>query len=70
MLALLFPEQVTVNLHEKFKNAIEAYLPGTIDELTLKAEKKKAQQNKPSFWDSIADSKASAFRFSFLMKGQ
>lgn len=54
-----------VNLHDKFKNAIEAYLPGTIDELTLKAEEKKAQQKKPSFWDSVTDSKAGAFRFSF-----
>ncbi|KAM3339800.1 F-box protein isoform X1 [Capsicum galapagoense] len=54
-----------VNLHDKFKSAIEAYLPGTIDELTLKAEEKKAQQSKPSFWDSVTDSKAGAFKFSF-----
>lgn len=54
-----------VNLHDKFKNAIEAYLPGTIDELTLKAEEKKAEQKKPSFWESVTDSKAGAFRFSF-----
>lgn len=54
-----------VNLHDKFKNAIEAYLPGTIDELTLKDEEKKAQQKKPSFWESVTDSKAGAFKFSF-----
>ncbi|OMO51919.1 hypothetical protein CCACVL1_29495 [Corchorus capsularis] len=53
------------NLHEKFKNAIEASLPGTIDELTLKAEEKKAQQKKVSFWDTVTDSKVGAFKFSF-----
>lgn len=54
-----------VNLYDKFKNAIEASFPGTIDHLTLKAEEKNAQQKKPSFWDSVTDSKAGAFKFSF-----
>lgn len=54
-----------VNLHDKFKNAIEAYLPGAIDELTLKAEEKAAEEKKPSFWESVTDSNAGAFRFSF-----
>ncbi|KAI4300616.1 hypothetical protein L6164_033972 [Bauhinia variegata] len=54
-----------VNLHEKFKNAIEASFPGIIDEVTLREEEKKAQQKKPTFWDSVADSKAGAFKFSF-----
>ncbi|XWS59330.1 hypothetical protein CRYUN_Cryun08bG0112600 [Craigia yunnanensis] len=54
-----------INLYEKFKNAIEASFPGTIDELTLKAEEKKAQQKKMSFWDSVTDSKVGAVKFSF-----
>ncbi|XP_009362639.1 F-box protein At5g06550 isoform X1 [Pyrus x bretschneideri] len=54
-----------VNLYDKFKNAIEASFPGTIDLLTLKAEEKNAQQKKPSFWDSVMDSQAGAFKFSF-----
>lgn len=54
-----------INLYEKFKNAIEASFPGTINELTLKAEEKKAQQKKLSFWDSVTDSNAGAFKFSF-----
>ncbi|PQM35825.1 F-box protein [Prunus yedoensis var. nudiflora] len=54
-----------VNLYDKFKSAIEASFPGTIDHLTQKAEEKKAQQKKPSFWDSVTDSKAGAFKFSF-----
>ncbi|BBH07537.1 F-box protein [Prunus dulcis] len=54
-----------VNLYDKFKSAIVASFPGTIDHLTQKAEEKKAQQKKPSFWDSVTDSKAGAFKFSF-----
>lgn len=54
-----------VNLYDKFRNAIEASFPGTIDHLLQKAEEKKAQQNKPSFWDTVTDSKAGAFKFSF-----
>ncbi|KAJ7971364.1 F-box protein [Quillaja saponaria] len=54
-----------VNLYEKFKNAIEASYPGSIDQLALKEEERKAQQRKPSFWDSVTDSKAGAFKFSF-----
>lgn len=54
-----------VNLYDKFRNAIEASFPGIIDHLLQKAEEKKAQQNKPSFWDTVTDSKAGAFKFSF-----
>lgn len=54
-----------VNLHNKFRNAIEASFPGTIDQLILEAGEKKAQQKKPSFWDSVTDSKAGVFKFSF-----
>ena len=54
-----------VNLYDKFKNAIETSLPGTIDEFVQRAEEKKAQQKKPSFWDSVTDSKVGAFKFSF-----
>ncbi|KAK9156943.1 hypothetical protein Scep_003517 [Stephania cephalantha] len=53
-----------VNLYDKFRNAIEASFPGTIDQLTIKAEEK-ARQNKSSFWDSVTDSKVGAFKFSF-----
>lgn len=54
-----------VNLHDKFRNAIEASFPGTIDKLALEAEKKKAELEKPSFWDSVKDSNSGAFKFSF-----
>ncbi|XP_058738940.1 arginine-specific demethylase JMJ22 [Vicia villosa] len=54
-----------VNLHDKFKSAIEASFPGEIDELTRKEEEKKIQQRKLSIWDSIADSSVGAFKFSF-----
>lgn len=54
-----------VNLHDKFKDAIESSLPGTIDQLILKAEEKRMQPKKLSFWDSVSDSKAGAFKFSF-----
>ncbi|KEH24299.1 F-box plant-like protein [Medicago truncatula] len=54
-----------VNLHDKFKNAIEASFPGAIDELAQKEEEKKIQQRKLSFWDSVADTRVGAFKFSF-----
>lgn len=54
-----------VNLHDKFKNAISTALPGTIDELLLKAVEKKKQPKKLSFWESVTDSKVGAFKFSF-----
>ncbi|KAJ6778572.1 ARGININE DEMETHYLASE AND LYSYL-HYDROXYLASE JMJD [Salix koriyanagi] len=54
-----------VNLHDKFENAVESTFPGTIDRLVQKAEEKRAQEKKPSFWDSVTDSHAGAFKFSF-----
>ncbi|KAK9079244.1 hypothetical protein SSX86_000914 [Deinandra increscens subsp. villosa] len=54
-----------VNLHDKFKQAIEASFPGTIDELTKKAGERKAELEKPSFWDSVKDSNSGGFKFSF-----
>ncbi|XP_038697866.1 F-box protein At5g06550 [Tripterygium wilfordii] len=55
-----------INLHEKFKNAIEDSFPGTIDHLVQKAEEKTAaREKKVSFWDTATDSKAGAFKFSF-----
>ncbi|XP_076908224.1 arginine-specific demethylase JMJ22-like [Bidens hawaiensis] len=54
-----------VNLHDKFKKAIEASFPGTIDELAKEAEKKKTEMEKPSFWDSVKDSNSGGFKFSF-----
>lgn len=53
-----------VNLYEKFKNTFEASFPGTIDQLVKKAEEKKAKEKAPSFWDSVLDSNAGAFKFS------
>lgn len=35
-----------VKLLDKFKNGVKASLPGTIDQLTIKAEEKKMQQKK------------------------
>ncbi|KAJ0480728.1 putative transcription factor & chromatin remodeling &Metalloenzymes JmjC family [Helianthus annuus] len=54
-----------VNLHDKFKKAIEESFPGTIEELVKNAEKKKAELEKPSFWDSVKDSNSGGFKFSF-----
>ncbi|KAJ0981728.1 hypothetical protein J5N97_009983 [Dioscorea zingiberensis] len=53
------------SLHDKFKNAIEAAFPGTIDELTLKAKEKMAREKKPTFWESVADVNVGGFKFSF-----
>ncbi|XP_010248182.1 PREDICTED: F-box protein At5g06550 [Nelumbo nucifera] len=54
-----------VTLYDKFRSAIEASFPGTIDQLVLKTEEKAAKQKKLSFWDSVTDSKVGAFKFSF-----
>ncbi|XP_077226187.1 arginine-specific demethylase JMJ22-like [Tasmannia lanceolata] len=54
-----------VNLYDKFKTAIEASFPGTIDELALKAEEKSAQEKKMTFWESVTDAKVGGFKFSF-----
>ncbi|CAO2827158.1 unnamed protein product [Amaranthus hypochondriacus] len=50
-----------VNLHKKFKKAIEAAFPGTIDQLVTKAQE---QKKKSSFWETVTDSNAGAFKFS------
>lgn len=63
--ALVSGTRDRVNLYEKFKNTFEASFPGTIDQLVQKAEEKKAKEKKPSFWDSVTDSKAGAFKFLF-----
>ncbi|KAH7512292.1 arginine-specific demethylase JMJ22 [Ziziphus jujuba] len=63
--ALVSGTRDRMNLYEKFKNAFEASYPGTIEQLVQKAEEKKAQEKKPSFWDSVTDSKVGAFKFSF-----
>ncbi|KAG9445229.1 hypothetical protein H6P81_016569 [Aristolochia fimbriata] len=54
-----------VNLYEKFKGALDNTFPGTIEELTLKAEEKRAQQKKLTFWESVTDAKVGGFKFSF-----
>ncbi|CAN8298428.1 unnamed protein product [Cochlearia groenlandica] len=54
------------NLHDKFKKAIERAYPGTIQELEKKSEEeKRAEEQKVTFWDSVSDSKAGSFKFSF-----
>lgn len=53
-----------VNLYEKFKNALDTLFPGMIENLIAKAEERAAQQS-VSFWDTVVDSKAGAFKFSF-----
>lgn len=54
-----------VNLYKKFKKAIEASFPGIVGDLLSKAEDKKIQKKKHSFWESVTDSNAGAFKFSF-----
>lgn len=54
-----------VNLYEKFRKAIEATFPGTIEQLLSEAEEKKSQQKKLTFWESVSDSNVGAFKFSF-----
>ncbi|ONK68826.1 uncharacterized protein A4U43_C05F16420 [Asparagus officinalis] len=55
-----------VNLHDKFRTAIEAAFPGTIDQLAFVArEKMLAQQKKQSFWESATDANSGGFKFSF-----
>lgn len=55
-----------VNLHDKFRTAIEAAFPGTIDQLAAVArEKMLAQQKKQSFWESATDANSGGFKFSF-----
>ncbi|KAK9074698.1 hypothetical protein SSX86_003016 [Deinandra increscens subsp. villosa] len=63
--ALVLGTRDRVNLHDKFKQAIEAYFPGTIDELTKKVEERKADLEKPSFWESVKDSNSGGNKFSF-----
>ncbi|KAK6126510.1 hypothetical protein DH2020_039744 [Rehmannia glutinosa] len=53
-----------VNLHDKFKKAIMSSLPGTLDELILKAEEKKRAEE--TFFLGVCNRfKVGAFKFSF-----
>jgi hypothetical protein len=52
-----------VNLHNKFKNAIDAKYPGLINQLKLEAQEKAAKQKKFTFWESAADSNTGGFKF-------
>ncbi|KAG2562736.1 F-box protein At5g06550-like [Panicum virgatum] len=55
-----------VNLHDKFRSAIEAAHPGMIKQLELEAQQKAAaRKKKTSFWDSAVDAKSGGFKFSF-----
>lgn len=55
-----------VNLYDKFKTAIEAAFPRTINQLTVDArEKMIAQQKKQSFWETATDANVGGFKFSF-----
>jgi hypothetical protein len=55
-----------VNLHDKFRSAIEAAHPGMINQLELEAQQKAAAwKRKASFWDSALDANTGGFKFSF-----
>ena len=54
-----------VNLYDKFRNAIDAAFPGTIDQLRQKAHEKMTQKKKLTFWESVSDANAGGFKFSF-----
>jgi hypothetical protein len=55
-----------VNLHDKFRSAIEAAHPGMINQLELEAQQKAAaRKKKASFWDSALDANTGGFKFSF-----
>ncbi|KAL2933640.1 hypothetical protein RDABS01_016759 [Bienertia sinuspersici] len=51
-----------VNLHNKFKEAIDAAIPGTIDQLVSKAEER---MKILPYWETVADSNSGGFKFSF-----
>uniref|UniRef100_A0ACD5WUJ9 Uncharacterized protein n=1 Tax=Avena sativa TaxID=4498 RepID=A0ACD5WUJ9_AVESA len=55
-----------VNLHDKFRNAIDAAYPGTISQLEVEAQQKAADRKKKiAFWDSAVDANTGGFKFSF-----
>ncbi|XP_078436842.1 transferring glycosyl group transferase [Wolffia australiana] len=55
-----------VNLYEKFRSAVEAALPGTIDQLRKKAaEEAAAKAKKTTFWESASDANTGGFKFKF-----
>ena len=55
-----------VNLHDKFRNAIDAAYPGTISQLEVEAQQKAAaRKKKAAFWDSAVDANTGGFKFSF-----
>ncbi|WVZ51047.1 hypothetical protein U9M48_002237 [Paspalum notatum var. saurae] len=55
-----------VNLHDKFRGAIEAAHPGIINQLELEAQQKAAaKKKKASFWESAVDANNGGFKFSF-----
>ena len=54
-----------VNLYEKFRSALDVSYPGMIDEVTAKAQEKMAQKKKPSFWETVTDTRVGGFKFSF-----
>ncbi|TVU24916.1 hypothetical protein EJB05_27381, partial [Eragrostis curvula] len=55
-----------VNLHDKFRAAIEAAHPGMINQVELEAQQKAAARKKrASFWDSAVDANTGGFKFSF-----
>ena len=54
-----------VNLHDKFRKAIEKSFPGTIDQLEREAEEKATLRKKPTFWESVTDANGGGFKFSF-----
>lgn len=55
-----------VNLHDKFRNAIDTAYPGTISRLEVEAqEKAAARKKKVGFWDNAVDANTGGFKFTF-----
>ena len=55
-----------VNLHDKFRRAVEESFPGLIEQLSREAEEKmSAKKKKTTFWDSVSDANTGGFKFSF-----
>ncbi|KAL5203553.1 hypothetical protein ABZP36_008424 [Zizania latifolia] len=55
-----------MNLHDKFRNAIDRTYPGMIKQLELEAQQKAtARRKKVSFWESAVDANTGGFKFSF-----
>ncbi|XP_072991129.1 arginine-specific demethylase JMJ22 [Typha latifolia] len=54
-----------VNLYEKFRSAIDAAFPRTINQLEFEARQKMSQKKRLTFWESVTDANTGGFKFSF-----